>query len=199
MRGTMTTMRGVVHSAPFRFVLALLWLVSIAMAASRAPIADSLLKSIVVAGSIAAGYVLYVKLIERRTLSEFSVGPAPKELALGLAVGTGLFSVTIAIIWMLGDYTVAAVGSPTALFAPLGMALVSAIPEEILFRGVVFRIAEDGIGSVGALVLSSVLFGAAHFSNPHATVLSGVAIALEAGVLLGAAFMSSELTSHSAG
>jgi uncharacterized protein len=110
-------------------------------------------------------------------------------LTVGLAIGTALFATTVGVIWMLGDYSIVAIGSPMAMWAPLGLAVVSAVPEEILFRGVVFRIADEGIGSVGALALSSALFGAAHLANPHATILSSVAIALEAGVLLGAAFM----------
>jgi membrane protease YdiL (CAAX protease family) len=190
MHSTTTMTRRVVRSVPFRIVFAFLWLVATATATGRVPIVDPILKSILVAGSVVGGYVLYVRVVERRALFEFSLPGAPKEIAIGLALGTVLFSATIGIIWMLGYYTVTAVRAPTALLAPLGIALVTAIPEEILFRGVVFRIAEEGIGSVGALVLSSVLFGAAHLANPHATILSGVAIALEAGLLLGAAFMS---------
>ena len=180
----------VLRSAPSRIVIALLWLFGIVIAASRVPIANPVLKAIFVAALVVAGYALYVRALEWRPLVEFSFPPAAKELAQGLAIGTVLFTVTIAVIWACGDYTVTAVRSPTSLIAPLGMALVSAVPEEILFRGVVFRIAEERLGSVWALILSSLLFGAVHLSNPHATIVSAVAIALEAGLLLGAAYMS---------
>jgi uncharacterized protein len=43
-------------------------------------------------------------------------------------------------------------------------------------------------GTWWALLVTSVLFGAGHAFNPGATVLSSIAIAVEAGVLLAAAY-----------
>jgi membrane protease YdiL (CAAX protease family) len=40
-----------------------------------------------------------------------------------------------------------------------------------------------------ALVLTSALFGAGHLANPHASWIAAVGIAVEAGVMLGAAYM----------
>jgi hypothetical protein len=40
-----------------------------------------------------------------------------------------------------------------------------------------------------ALVLSSAIFGAVHLFNPGATLVSGLAISVEAGILLGVTFM----------
>jgi len=40
-----------------------------------------------------------------------------------------------------------------------------------------------------ALLVTSGLFGAAHLANPHANWIAAVGIALEAGVMLGAAYM----------
>ena len=57
--------------------------------------------------------------------------------------------------------------------------------------GVLFRILEQGLGSWIALGLSAVVFGLMHAANPGATATSVFAIALEAGVLLAAAFMFS--------
>ena len=44
-------------------------------------------------------------------------------------------------------------------------------------------------GSWAALLVTSVLFGAAHLMNPHASMIAAAGIALEAGVMLGAAYM----------
>jgi hypothetical protein len=71
------------------------------------------------------------------------------------------------------------------------MAFTSAIFEEILFRGILFRITEEKLGSYWALVISAILFGAMHLANPHSTVLASLGLAIQAGLLLGAAYIFS--------
>jgi hypothetical protein len=68
------------------------------------------------------------------------------------------------------------------------VALESAVGEEIVFRGVVFRRLEDTLGTTLALVLSAAAFGLIHAGNPGASWVSTLAIALESGVLLALAF-----------
>jgi hypothetical protein len=91
-------------------------------------------------------------------------------------------------------------GSAAWLIAALF--LLSAIPlaagavrltqlfEETLFRGILFRFLEEGFGSWIALALSALFFGFSHLNNPNATVWSAIAIALEAGVSIGAVYMA---------
>ena len=69
------------------------------------------------------------------------------------------------------------------------MAILPGFMEELLFRGILFRWLEEFGGSWFALALTSALFGLGHIFNPNATALSAFAIALEAGVLLGGAYM----------
>jgi membrane protease YdiL (CAAX protease family) len=66
---------------------------------------------------------------------------------------------------------------------------MAGVTEELLIRAVAFRILEGWLGSWLALSASAVLFGLMHLPNPQATVLSSVAIALEGGVMLAAAYM----------
>jgi len=61
--------------------------------------------------------------------------------------------------------------------------------EEILFRGILFRWLEEFAGSFVALVLTAAMFGASHLMNPNATPVAAFGIAIEAGVLLGGAYM----------
>jgi len=68
-------------------------------------------------------------------------------------------------------------------------AAVAAVSEEVLFRGIIFRITEESLGSWLSLVISALLFGAAHLLDKNANLQAGVAIALEAGVFLAAAYM----------
>lgn len=65
-----------------------------------------------------------------------------------------------------------------------------AIIEEILVRGIIFRILEEKLGSYISLTISSVLFGVFHLANPNGTLISVICI-ITAGFLFGAAFIYS--------
>lgn len=73
--------------------------------------------------------------------------------------------------------------------ASLLLLLAAAIQEELVLRGMVFRLLERSLGSWLALILSSLAFGAIHLSNPGATLVSALAIALTAGVIMGAIYL----------
>jgi membrane protease YdiL (CAAX protease family) len=113
-----------------------------------------------------------------------------KELLAGIAGGTLIFAAVVAIAAALGLYQVAGRSGLETLWEPLaGAALIAGFTEELLFRGILFRYIEKTAGSWVALALTSALFGAAHLWNPGASWFSSLAIAVEAGILLGAVFM----------
>jgi len=134
-------------------------------------------------------YYGFVRLIERRPVTELGTKGLLKELGTGLLVGAVLFSITIAILFALGVYRVEGSNSWTVLLAPLVMALSSGVVEEILFRGILFRIIEESLGSWIALFISACIFGLIHLVNPQATLVGAVSIIIEAGIMLGAAYM----------
>jgi len=130
-------------------------------------------------------YLMLVKLIERRPVRDLALRRLMPEVALGLAAGALLFSAVVGALWLLGSYHV--VGSnPEAhwLLAAVTVGLGAGIGEEIICRGALYRIIEEGLGSWIALLVSALFFGAAHLNNPGATLWAGLAIAIEAGVLL---------------
>jgi membrane protease YdiL (CAAX protease family) len=137
----------------------------------------------------AGAYILLVRWLEHRAASELIAPGAARELGWGLLVGAGLFSTTIGLIAALGGYSIDGVESVSVLAAPAAMGIVSGITEEIVVRGVLFRILEEWLGTWAALAISSVFFGMVHLGNPHATVWSALAIAAEAGTMLAAAYM----------
>ena len=100
-----------------------------------------------------------------------------------------LFSLVVGIIALGGGYQVIGTNGLAVVFPVIGLAIVSGVGEEILLRGLFFRLIEEWLGSWAALLLSAALFGALHLGNPNATLLAGFAIALEAGVMLAAIFM----------
>ena len=127
--------------------------------------------------------------LERRTDREFALPGAGLELGTGLLTGFLLFSAMTAIVALLGGFEVLGLRGQGALWAMLAMAVTSGTIEEIVFRGILLRHLEALIGTWGALATTSVLFGAAHLINPGATLFAAFAIAMEAGILLGAAYL----------
>jgi len=134
-------------------------------------------------------YVGYVRLIEQRGVPELAETGAIAELARGFVLGALLFTVTVTALWLIGVCTIAWGDGARALAVPLAGAVGAALREEILMRAILFRIVEQRLGTWIALVLSAALFGLLHAFNPGASVTSTAAIALEAGILLAAAFV----------
>lgn len=133
-------------------------------------------------------YRLGVRLLERRGAEELGRRGAVAQLLCGMAVGAGLFVATYAILAGLGYVTLGRWAGASGLAHASAVAVASAVGEEIVFRGVLFRIVEQSAGSIAAIVVSAALFGLLHAGNHGATLVSTIAIALEAGVLLGLAF-----------
>ena len=111
------------------------------------------------------------------------------DTAIGFGVGIFFFVLVTGCMALMGGYRIDSVKWDwNALISSLFTFLVVAVGEEVLFRGIVFRMIDDRWGTVVALVVSALIFGFVHISNNNATVWSSVAIAVEAGLLLGAAY-----------
>lgn len=145
--------------------------------------------AIVVAAVCIAVYKGYKRWIEWAPDLELEFTGAGRELALGLGGGALLFTIMTGIVALLGGFEILGLRGTGALWSMLGLAVFSGVFEEILLRGIVFRQLEAWLGSWIALALSSALFGVLHITNPGATWFSSLAIAMEAGILLGAAYM----------
>ncbi|MFS8138437.1 MAG: CPBP family intramembrane glutamic endopeptidase, partial [Thermomonas sp.] len=153
------------------------------------PTAQALMQLLMRAVPAVIAYWLLVHLIERRRMTELAPRRMVLDGMLGLLAGLLLFSAVVGVLWLLDVYHV--IGThPNAPWLPalLVVGLGAGIGEEIISRGVLFRIAEEGMGTWWALAISAVFFGAAHIANPGATLWSSAAIAIEAGLLFGMIF-----------
>jgi len=131
-------------------------------------------------------YLILVKVVERRRVTELAPRRLLPDGALGVVAGLALFSAVAGTLWLLGVYHVTGTNPdakwlPALLLAGLG----AGISEEIICRGVLFRIVEESLGTWWALLISALFFGAAHLANPGATAWAALAIAIEAGLLFG--------------
>lgn len=142
-----------------------------------------------VAAVFVLAYVLFTRMVEQRPVEEFALKGALPELLAGLLIGGVLFSVVVGVIALLGGYHVIGTQPVTVLAPIIGISIVSGVTEEIMLRGLFFRIIEGWLGSWIALILSAALFGAGHLGNPNATLVAAFAIAIEAGVMLAAIYM----------
>jgi membrane protease YdiL (CAAX protease family) len=113
-----------------------------------------------------------------------------RQLGIGLLMGFLFMAVAVGLAAAFGVYRITGPGNSSTLVLQLvSTAIVPGFMEELFFRGILFRWLEEFGGSWLALLLTSAFFGAAHLGNPNATWFSAGAIAIEAGILLGAAYM----------
>jgi hypothetical protein len=132
-----------------------------------------------------------VQYFERRDVSELAPDGAARRVAAGIVLGAALFSVVFALLALGGYVQHPRFGGFTGVPEQLATSFAAAVGEELVFRGAIFRIADERLGTAAALFISSILFGLVHAANPGATPVSTVAIAVEAGALLGMAYSAS--------
>ena len=152
--------------------------------------AASAVKAVIAIGLVLAAYKLVIVRLGEKPRDDLPFAAAPRGLALGAAAGFLLFSALVGIAALFDVYNIVGPGDTRELVKDLiGMTIVAAFMEELLFRGILFRWIEALAGSWAALAITSALFGLAHIFNPNATWSSSLAIMVEAGMLLGGAYM----------
>lgn len=134
-------------------------------------------------------YAAFVRVIERRPVTELARRPLARELGGGLLGGAGLYTLCVLILMVLGVYRVDGINPFVLILPSIAMAISSSVFEELLHRGVIFRNVEELAGSWIALLLSALIFGLRHLGNPEGTLIGALAITVEAGLLLAALFI----------
>ncbi|WNV87701.1 type II CAAX endopeptidase family protein [Umezawaea sp. Da 62-37] len=110
-------------------------------------------------------------------------------LGRGALLGFTLFCAVMTVILVFGGWDDLSWGSIGGFLGTAGMMFSVAIMEELLFRGVLFRVLEERTGTVISLVLSSLLFGATHLVNVNATAWGALSIGLTGGLMLASAYV----------
>ena len=151
----------------------------------------NLIIGLVVALFAIVSYTYLFKFYEKRVIKEFSKNGLFKSLTIGILLGVLLQSLTILVIYLKGGYSIVSINPILFLVPPLTMAFTSAIFEEILMRGIIFRITEEKLGSYFSLFISAILFGAMHLGNPNSSLVAAIGLAIQAGLLLASAYIYS--------
>ncbi|WP_235940741.1 CPBP family intramembrane glutamic endopeptidase [Paramicrobacterium fandaimingii] len=137
-----------------------------------------------------AVYAWVVRRTEHRAPAEVGLKAAAPSLGWSAPAGIALFGAVIALISIGGYYTINGLGDPATALGLLGFMAGAAVSEELIFRGILFRIVEEWTGTWIALVLVGLLFGLVHLLNANATLVGALAIAIEAGGMLTAAYIA---------
>lgn len=150
--------------------------------------APTLVLGLATAALTLVAYAWVVRRTERREPAEVALKGAWAALGRGVVIGLAMFVAVLVNIYLLGGYEVRGWGSMAGAVAIFGFAAAASVTEEVFFRGVLFRIVEERLGTWISLALTGLLFGLAHVFNPNATLWSALAIAVEAGFLLAAVY-----------
>ena len=136
-----------------------------------------------------AGYLLYVRVVEKRhalELSRFRIALLP----LGIVIGLIWFGLLMVILYASGHYQINGLAFPNRLVSAVIFAIGTAVWEEVTFRGLLFRVTEQTFGTWVGVAVSAIAFGALHGLNPNASLAASIAIILESGILLAAAYFA---------
>ncbi|MGC7095086.1 lysostaphin resistance A-like protein [Amycolatopsis lurida] len=138
-------------------------------------------------GAIVAYRWLSRRVENRAEVTELDAAGRWRGLGRGALIGAVAFLATMLLAFLFTDAGITG-GSFWACLGVAGSMASVAVTEELLFRGVVHRILEERTGSIIAIAVSSLLFGATHLLNGNATLWGTLAIAVEGGALLAIAY-----------
>ncbi len=150
-----------------------------------------LIVSTLTAVAALAGYVVLYRYYEKREITELKFTAFGRNASLGLSIGVLIQLLLIFVLFLSGGYAIISVNPVSYVVPGLAIAISSAAFEEVLFRGIIFRLLEEKLGSMIALLISAAIFGGLHLLNENSTILSGVSVAVEAGILLAALYIYS--------
>jgi hypothetical protein len=129
---------------------------------------------------ILAAFKLLTQVFDGRPLGSVGLAFHPRwgrELLHGVGVGAVMLVTAVALERAGGFVHFPHVFSPkvpqTGVFI-LGLLAMAAINEELTFRGYPFQRLVESITPVGAIAITSALFGLLHLGNPHHTWISTI-------------------------
>ncbi len=149
----------------------------------------SVITAISDSGLALAGYILLYRFYEKRKIRELRLGSLPKYATVGFAFGFLQQTSFVLVIYFTGNYLVTRINPVSFLIPAFATALTAGFVAEIIIRGVVFRIMEQKFGTSITVIIFTLLFGLFHVNVAGATLISVLSTAMQAGLLLSAAYV----------
>jgi len=132
-----------------------------------------------------------VRLLEYREPREISLRRGTPLFLLGAVLGMAIIGIYVLTLLAFGAATLTRGAGVHGVVTLLNEVLVpwgTAVGEELLFRLVLFRLAEEAVGTGPAALISALLFGLSHAMNPGASLGSLLYLAAGMGTLLAFGF-----------
>ncbi len=130
-------------------------------------VTEKTIKAVFTTAALLGAYYYYVRLFEKRDVDELNFSFFTKALLGGGLVGFGSISLIIGLLWSLGAYSIQGCYSISVLGTSLVFFMLLSVMEELLFRGMLYRILETELGIWWALGITSILFMTAHVFNEN--------------------------------
>lgn len=130
-------------------------------------------------------YWAYVKFYEKRVVTELQIKPI--GIAAGAFSGAMLVVISALPLFLFGIYQVTVYrGFQSGLFGVACVIVIAAFMEEVVYRGILFRIFEQACGTTKALWLQALIFSLMHLGNNSEASLSALIWNVVSGTLIGA-------------
>ena len=136
---------------------------------------------------IFTGYLLFSRFfIERNSTTIRSKGII-SELPLFTGIGAGSILLIVFILYISGSLTLTATELTPERYHLVVMLFLLCLTEELLYRGLIYRLIELNYGIIPALSVSAILFSIGHFFNEGFNIMSFLEILL-GGTAMGLLF-----------
>jgi len=129
-------------------------------------------------------YWIIFRFWEKRSILEISFKKFHLNGIIGLISGFLLISSVVLSLYFSGYYTIVSFTDGNLLLFIFIELFAASVLEEVLLRGIIFRITEENLNTVWALVISSVIYSLLHLSNSGFDVTSFISLML-LGLFLG--------------
>lgn len=133
-------------------------------------IADPIIHVICFLILLAAYYFLF-RFYDKREITELSIKFLPKEMFGGFFFGFFTISLSIFILYLLGNYRAYGISTSNTSIKFFTMLLFAAIVEDLFHRGLILRVFENWLGTHVALVIA-MLIELQHIYNPNSSLIS---------------------------
>ena len=129
---------------------------------------------------------------ERRKVTELAIRYFLKDSLLGITLAVLSISAVVFTLYLGGYYQIVVTNNKVLyLFYPLVFIALMGTLEELIFRGVLYRIIETRLGTNLALIISGLFFGLSHITNEHATLVSVLGAGI-GGLIAGTMFSATK-------